>query len=342
MRGRAVFAMVVLISGASRHASAQAVDAETLARQGLALRRERHDAEALVAFRQSYALRPAPRTLAQIALAEQALGRWGDAEAHLRTALDSTDDPWIAGHRQVLATGLADIEGHLGTLEVDSNVPGAEIWINGARAAAVTPATKALRVEAGSVAIEVRASGYAPSRRNTSVGAGETARETIPLVPLSPMASEPSEPPRPSQIPVSLPSVDREHPGGPTMARPRTISPDRAMRAVSFVVWGAGALGLAAGTYFGIRTFGVKDERDAYCPSDSTRCRSPRGVALDGEARSLAERSTAWVAFAAVAAGAGAGLWWVSRGVGSGKATALRMGVDVTVGGASCALSGAW
>jgi len=59
MRGRAVIAIVFLILGASRDLRAQAVDAETLARRGLALRRERHDAGALAAFRQSYALRPA-------------------------------------------------------------------------------------------------------------------------------------------------------------------------------------------------------------------------------------------------------------------------------------------
>jgi len=338
MRGRAVIAIVFLILGASRDLRAQAVDAETLARRGLALRRERHDAGALAAFRQSYALRPAPRTLAQIALAEQALGLWVDAEAHLRTALDSTGDPWIAGHRQVLATGLAEIEGHLGTIEVESNVPRAEIWVNGARAATVTPSATPLRVEAGSLAIEVRASGYASSRRDTSVRAGETARETIPLVPLPPASSET----RPSLAPLSLPSVGPEHRGGPSaMARAPGLSPDRAMRAVSFVLLGAGALGLAAGTYFGIRTFAVKDERDVYCPPDSARCLDPRGVALDREARSLAERSTAWVAFFGVAAGAGAGLWWLSRGAGSSK-LALRLGVDVNTGGASAALRGAW
>ena len=57
-------------------AEAATPTAESLIEEGIALRTEGRDEEALGKFVESYELAPAPRTLTQIALAEQALGRW--------------------------------------------------------------------------------------------------------------------------------------------------------------------------------------------------------------------------------------------------------------------------
>src|SRR3982751_2270792 len=88
---------VVLIAGALVGAArqARADDAEPLIRRGIELRRAGRDAEALEQFRQANQLAPSPRAAAQIGLAEQALGRWLDADGHLRAALAAPSDPWI-------------------------------------------------------------------------------------------------------------------------------------------------------------------------------------------------------------------------------------------------------
>ena len=77
-------------------ARAQTSEPELLVKQGLELRREHRDGEALDTFRRAYAAAPTPRVRVQIAFAEQALGRWVDAEADLQKALASADDAWIA------------------------------------------------------------------------------------------------------------------------------------------------------------------------------------------------------------------------------------------------------
>ena len=61
---------------AARTAEATGDAAEHLIKQGVELRAKGKDAEALVLFQKAYAATPSPRALAQIALAEQALGRW--------------------------------------------------------------------------------------------------------------------------------------------------------------------------------------------------------------------------------------------------------------------------
>src|SRR5580704_11727693 len=97
---------LLLVAGTAR---AQPSDPEPLVKEGIELRRLHRDADALEAFRRAFALAPAPRTLAQIALAEQALGRFVDAEADLQRAISSGEDPWIRRSARALEVGLADI-----------------------------------------------------------------------------------------------------------------------------------------------------------------------------------------------------------------------------------------
>ncbi|HEY8039329.1 MAG TPA: PEGA domain-containing protein [Polyangiaceae bacterium] len=331
-RGAALGLMLVSI-GLATPVHAQPAEASALTRHGLALRRERRDAEALEEFRRAYALDPAPRTLAQIALAEQALGRWADAEADLEKALRAADDRWIAANRSVLGAGLAAIRGHLGSLDVDADATGAELWVNGARIGAL-PLPAALRVEAGSVVIEVRAPGHATARRMTSVEPGESARESVHLVPLAPPA--PSMDARP-------PPAPRDESLTPSPApEPRVVPVDRPMRATAWVLLGAGMAGLASGAYFGVRTLATRSDRDGRCQGPGGTC-TPLGLALDGEARSLALRSTAWFAGGLVAAGVGAGLFLLSRSrILPGGVTALRLGVDLGPDRATGGVGGSW
>src|SRR5688572_26126191 len=93
---------------------ARADDVESLIQRGIDLRRRGQDAEALESFRAANERRPTPRAMAQIGLAEQALGRWIDADLHLGEALSAGDDPWIVKNRGALEGARALVEKHLG------------------------------------------------------------------------------------------------------------------------------------------------------------------------------------------------------------------------------------
>jgi hypothetical protein len=301
-RGTVIALMLLSLAAPAR---AEAQDADALMKEGLELRRQHHDAEALDDFRRAFALDPSPRAQAQIAFAEQALGRWLEAEADLRKAMQASNDPWIVGHREVLDSGLASIQARLAWLEVTANVPGAEVRVNGARATEL-PMAAPLRVEAGSLVLEVRAKGYATVRRTTSADPGGSARETFELVPLTPTPDEPSPPTlgSPPVIPPPSPATPMSH--------ERVVPMNRPLRITGLGLLGAGAVGVGLGTYFGVRTLKTKSDRDAYC-GPGPNCNSMTGVNLDAEARSLALASTVSFIAGLVAAGGGVVLVWVSR-----------------------------
>lgn len=159
-------------------------DAEPLVQEGIALRTAFKDLEALDKFQRAYQISQTPRIQAQIGAAEQALGRWVDAEVHVKTALAAATDSWIAKNRATLETALAAIQAHLGSLDVIGGPAGATIRID-SREVARMPLTAALRLPVGSTTIEVRAIGYFPITRAVSIEAGKFTRETIVLPAIS-------------------------------------------------------------------------------------------------------------------------------------------------------------
>lgn len=139
----------------SRAAGPEPTDAELMAR-GLAFRKLGQDSDALAAFERVYARHPSPRGAAQVALAQQALAQWRDAERGLLEALRASDDPWITRYRSALDQSLASVQAHLASLEVECNVDGAEVWVQG-ELQGRTPLGSPMRVEAGDVGVELRA-----------------------------------------------------------------------------------------------------------------------------------------------------------------------------------------
>jgi hypothetical protein len=153
---------------------------ESLIKHGLELRERSDDEGALAEFQRAYRLSSSGRALAQIALAEQALGRWVDAQTNLTQALERADDPWIARNEKLLRQALASIQGHTGSLEIIGAVAGAEILINNEKVG--TFPMPAVPVPAGSVALEVRARGYLPVVRTVTILARGLACERVVLV----------------------------------------------------------------------------------------------------------------------------------------------------------------
>ncbi len=171
--------------------AARASEVDDLVKQGVELRRDGHDAEALAVFRRAYAIEATPRVIAQIGLAEQALSRWVDAERDLLLALARDEDPWIAKNAEPLRTALAAVQAHLGWLEVTCSVAGASLRVGGAELgeAPLSP----LRVVAESVSVEARRAGYAPVLIVVSVASGQHAKVELTMTP-QPVVTAPPKP----------------------------------------------------------------------------------------------------------------------------------------------------
>jgi tetratricopeptide (TPR) repeat protein len=235
---RAVAAFLVVLAFLALGGTADAADETTadvpaLVERGVALRKVGRDAEALELFRQAFAADRAPAILAQIGLAEQALGRYVAAETDLKAALSRADDSWIARNRASLEGALAVTATHLADIDVTTNVSGAELWINGARAASL-PAPP-VRTAAGLAVIEVRAPGYEALRRTIELAPGARFREEMPLVPLAQASPCPAEPGRPEATSAS-----------PVQAEPATRG-GSTRRTLAWSLVAAGGVALAGG-----------------------------------------------------------------------------------------------
>lgn len=181
-------ALVFLVVLAAPAAAAD--DVEALMRQGIEFRREGKEREALEAFNKAAAIQKTPRVLAQIALAEQALGLWVGAEAHLKEALAASSDPWIQKNLAALTSARDVIAGHVGRLDLWGEPAGAEVLLDG-EAAGVLPLGP-VSVAVGTVTVTVRARGFAELSRSLEIPKGTLVRERIKLRSLS-VSAEASE-----------------------------------------------------------------------------------------------------------------------------------------------------
>jgi len=173
-------AVLALILSIVVGAEARARPGDDLVKQGLDQRRKGNDQEALELFRRAQEIDPGPRNLAQMGFAEQALGSWPDAEAHLQAALKHGEDPWIRKNQAALRKSLDSVAQHLGSLAVWGSPAGADVLVNGV-AAGVLPLPGPLRVTAGSVSVTVRAKGFVGLSRVVAVTAGSVGRERFDL-----------------------------------------------------------------------------------------------------------------------------------------------------------------
>jgi hypothetical protein len=162
---------------------ALADDFDKLYSEGVELRRKHQDVEALDRFQKAHALKATPRTQAQIGFAEQALGRWVEAERDLKAALASPDS-WIEKNKPAIERALATTDDHLGTLLIEGSPEGAEVRVGGVIAGSL-PLKDPLRVPAGTITVELRAEGHAPGLRTIPIEAKKSHRERIDLVAIS-------------------------------------------------------------------------------------------------------------------------------------------------------------
>lgn len=236
--------MALLATAAALAAAPAAAQtpADAAISRGVALRREGRDEAALRVFQLAWRTSRAPRALAQVALAEQALGRWVDAESHLVEAL-AARDPWVHSHLAILQSALAEIRLHVGRLDVVGEPADAEVVIDGAVVGSL-PLAAMLRVPTGSLTFTVRREGYIPVTRTVQVDARFPLRERVALAPAAPAA--PVTPPAPVAATAAAgapPPVARTAPE----PRPPTL------RYAGYALIGTGVAALAvSGAFLGV------------------------------------------------------------------------------------------
>ncbi len=303
---------------ASPSALAQDDDAQALVRQGVELRRAHRNQLALEAFERAMQLSPTPAVQAQVALAEQALGKWLDAARDLEAGPAQGDGPWIAKNRAAPEEARAVVEEHLAYLTVDVDVATAQIELGGV----ALPRGAEQRVLAGPGTLVTRATGYAPDVHDIGLAPKEHAHLTIALVPFAPPPPPPAPAPAPAPTVGAPAAAPAEPPHGPVHHATSNAGP--------IVLGVIGVAGLATGTFFGLRTIQEKDERNAQCVGGCTQA----AVTFDSQARTSAAVST--IAFGAgLAAVAGGVTWWVVAHQ-KGPTVSVLLGpgtAGVTIGG---------
>lgn len=320
---------------------AAASDADELVKEGLALRRKGEDTAALQKFEQAYETDKRPRTLAQVALAEQALGRWALAYDHLIAALGEKSDPWIAKHMTPLEDALKALQDHIGKLEILDGSRGAEVRVNGA-VVGTLPLSKPLTLPTGSAAIEVTAPGFMPIERATSIRAGRTTRESFDAL-ASPAEGHvaapeararpvsPAETPEAAAKPVLAPEGSRPPPASDHADATASHQPSTLRLSAKWVAGGLAVLGLAGGTIAYLGHKSASDEFGQMCYEDPATGVHPLAPpTTEGHCRDLqstwsSDYRLAIVGFAAGAALAAAGvvLWLTEPDSGDGKATSF-------------------
>jgi tetratricopeptide (TPR) repeat protein len=256
---------------------------EMLISQGTELRKRGDDARALDAFERAWAVSHSARALAQVALAEQALGRWLEAHQHLQEALRDTADPWIIAHRTTLSAALNEIASQLGAVEITCNVVGAEVRIDG-RLIGRTPLVGSVPVLAGQSVIQVSADGYFEVARRVQADAGSLSRVDVRLIQdvapalsgqsngVSPVGVTPTRA-EPAPEPAAVPRPALE-----TGSAPRDI--------VMYTSLGLAALGVTVGaTGYVIREVNVR------LYNDDARCAMDRGTRRSEECK---DEAAAW------------------------------------------------
>jgi hypothetical protein len=220
-------------------APAIATDADELIAQGIRLRKDSRDQDALPLFRQAYEQRPTPRAAGQLGTCEQALGLWLGAEKHIQEALKHLDDSWVHNNDASLRSSLSFVQQRLGSIDVWGSPPGARVSIDG-DFVSILPMAQPARAAVGRRTITIEAPGFFPESRTIETLPGALLREHVVLRSMA-VRSAPSEP---------APSVE------PAVGQPTLTDSRMANESPIYSKWwfwtAIGAVAIAGGatTYF--------------------------------------------------------------------------------------------
>lgn len=324
--------ILTVLSACPVRAFAGAPEADALVKEGIVLRRKGDDAVALRKFEEAYQMVKSPRTLAQIALAEQALGRWAAAHDHLVSALGAKDDVWIAKNTGSLTQALNMVAEHVGKLEILGGSPGAELRLNGVLQGTL-PLSGPLTIATGIVTVDLSAPRCQPIQRAASVLAGQMTRESFD--PLAPIVNNeaPVTPMNVVVAPGTIPTAAVPHTAPDAVpAAPDRGAPSSLRGSAKWVAGVAGVAGLATGTiaYLLHRSAATSFNGGCRINSATGQPEASRNSQTDASCRGLratwdSDYKIAIVGFAAgaVLATAGVVLWLTEPKAGDGSAAAF-------------------
>ncbi|HMA92729.1 MAG TPA: hypothetical protein VKP30_08590 [Polyangiaceae bacterium] len=278
----------VLLSG---FASAQTTDPETRVTEGIQLRMQGRDSEALEQFRRAAEDAPnSPRVLGHLALALHANQQWLESERIMLEVVRAKDDPWVLRHQAELEKSLESVQDHLAWLEVDTPVLGS-LSING-ELVGTAPSNGPMRVVATACTVKITAPNRVPIAKTVNIGARQYLKVYL-LEPTAPSAPQASEEPR-----TRAPADTRVQ----SQPIPRARRKD-----VGLMLLGAGAAGLAASIALGIDALVLRDRSRSKC--SEAEC-SIDSIKTDARGRQSATAATISFVTGATALGVSAVLLW--------------------------------
>jgi hypothetical protein len=292
-----------------------------------ALKNGKYEA-ARVSFQQSYALKPAPAALRNLAATELKTGRYLEAARHFTTYLKTTK-PSEIDRPAVVQQGLAEAKSHCGMLLVETSVPGADIGVDGENIGRTPLEADPWLVTPGEHVVTARLEGYEDHSERHPVEAGRILRISIALRPHGLIAETRLAPEvttsAPAETPPSAP-VNGTAPIPTETHATQTVSPfpENAPRVgvAPIVIGGVITIaGLAAGIAYSAASRSSGQQRDtvlAGIPGPSPKCGSMTPFAaacdeaLDLGDRADAQRNLATAGFVvAGAAGAATLVYWL-------------------------------
>lgn len=257
--------------------------------------------EACAKLAESQRIDPAGGTLLNLARCHELQGRLATAWAEYKDALGAARRDGRPEREQEAEQRLAELEPRLPRLQIivgrAASIPRFELTRNGVviRHAAWG---EAVPVDPGAHRIEATAPGYRPWTANADVTQpGVTVTVRVPS--LVPIATQPRvERPRGRELPAS---------------------PDESGRRwLGWSAVGLGAVGMAVGTFYGLRALDQQEQADAICDVEACPPQQSRAVDLNEDARRDASIST--ISYGAGLVCAGIGVFLLLEGESSSVA----------------------
>lgn len=282
--GVATLMMIALPARAEDSPSNKAA-AEVLFREGKALASKSDLDAACPKFAESQRLDPKPGTLVHLATCHELQGKTATAWVEWTEAIDVCGRAKQADREKLAREHAAALERELSHVSFIVPIPyeGLVVEMDGAR---ITRALDKIPVDPGAHQVRAYAPSYQPFSLEVTIRPHESLAVTIPtLAPLAPPVLE--APPKPVH---REPPLNRE---GASSAR----------TTIGVVLIGLGVVGVAGGSFFGLRAASLKSDSDPLCPNN--QC-SADGLALFQDAERSATLSTVAFSVGLVALGAGA------------------------------------
>jgi hypothetical protein len=317
IRSRSIIPMVGILTLCAldpRGVAAQTHDpaaGESLFQDGRRLMKSRDFAQACAKFEESLRLDPAAGTLLNLADCEEQLGHTASAWQHWRAAADQLPmgdkrRNTAVGRATALEKGLARLTVTLGPSAPTDAVVKRDGVVLGAASLGL-----ALPVDPGHHVVVVSATG----RENRETEVTLHAKEQRTLVVEAGDATSggaSAEAGKSSNVSAASPSSGKTSPGESDAHATVSTSSERHTPIASYALLGVGALGVGAGTYFGLAALSARKDASAACPTagSSHRCSAGASGALDRDKRySL----LADISFGVGIVAAGAGVYFLLK-----------------------------